>query len=92
MLMWDRRVEAWALSYCVLVILSVASALLTVWGVPWKGGLGLGDAAVVAGVFAGTAAAICCFPLAHGSTVHNLFEWLIVMPRRWSQSGVSPPI
>jgi hypothetical protein len=89
-LMWDRRAEAWAVSYCILVVLSLASALLTVWGIPWKGGLALGDAAVVAGVFAGTTVAICCFPLAYGSSLHSLFEWLIVMARIWSQSWSRP--
>jgi len=65
------------------VVLSLASVLLTVWGMPWQTGcLGLRDAAVVTGAFATTVGAICYFPLAHGSTLHNLLEWLIVVPRR----------
>jgi hypothetical protein len=29
-LMWDRLTESWAVFYCILVVLSVASVLLTV--------------------------------------------------------------
>jgi hypothetical protein len=81
-LMWGRLPETWAISYVALVVLSLASTLLTVRGMPWKSVLGLRDAALAAGAFVGTAAIICCFPLAHGSTLHGLFEWLIVIPQR----------
>ena len=91
MLMWDRRTEIWAVSFCLLVILSLASSLLTVRGMPWKSGRGLHDATVAAGAFAATVAAICSFPLSHGSTLHNLFESLIVMPRKnYGQSWAVP--
>jgi hypothetical protein len=90
-LIWDRRMEGWALSFCVLVMLSLVSALLTVCGLPLKGALSLHAAALVAAAFAGTAAAICCFPLLRGSTVHALFEWLILIPRRdFSQHWALP--
>ena len=90
-LMWDLLTESWAMSYCALMVLSLASVLLTVWVIPLKSRCGVRDAAVVAAAFAGTAAAICCFPLAHGSTFHNLFEWLIVVPRRnYGQCGHMP--
>ena len=36
-LMWDRRAEAWAVSYCALVVLSLASVLLTVRDMPVEG-------------------------------------------------------
>jgi hypothetical protein len=81
-LMWDRLAEAWAVSYCALVSLSLASVMLTVWATPWKSGRSLHDTVLLVGVFAGTAAIICCFALTHGSTLHKLFEWLIVLPRR----------
>ncbi len=90
-LMWDRRAEPWVMSYCALIVFSLASTLLTVLGLPWKSSYGVRDVVVVAGVFAGTAAAICCFPLTQGSTLKNLFQWLIVMPYRWSQSWSLPP-
>jgi hypothetical protein len=89
-LMWDRFAEPWALSYCALVVLSLASVLVTVWRMPWTRGRGLHDLGLVAGVFAATATAICCFALAHGSTLRNLFVWLFVMSRRWSQSWSLP--
>jgi hypothetical protein len=92
-LMWDRRTELWAISYCALIVFSLASTLLTVLGLPWKSSYGLRNAAVVAGAFAGTAAAICCFPLTRGSTLKSLFQWLVVMPYQWSRSwSLSPNI
>src|SRR5437763_544969 len=66
-LMWGRRTEGWALSYCVLVTLSLAAALLTVWRLPLKGTLSGRDALLAAVAFAGSAVAICCFPLLRGS-------------------------
>ena len=92
-LMWDRLAETWAVSYCVLVVLSVASVLLTVRDTPPEHGLrGVRDAAVVAGAFVATAAAISCFALARGSTLYNLFQWLIVLPRKEAgQSWSYPP-
>jgi hypothetical protein len=73
-------------------VLSLASVLLTVRDIPPKSGLrGVRDAAVLATAFAGTAAVISCFALASGSTLHNLFEWLIVLPRReYGQSWAYP--
>ena len=92
-LMWDRRTELWAISFCALIVFSLASTLLTVLGLPSKSSYGLRDAALVAGTFLGTAAAICCFPLTQGSTLKSLFQWLVVMPYRWSQSwSLSPNI
>ncbi len=92
-LMWDRRTELWAITYCALISFSLASTLLTVLGLPWKGSYRPRDAAIVAGAFAGTAAAICCFPLTQGSTLKSLFQWLVVMPYQWSQSwSLSPNI
>ena len=90
-LMWDRRTELWAITYCALIVFSLASTLLTVLGLQWKSSYGLTDAAVVAGAFAGTAAAICCFPLTQGSTLKSLFQWLVVMPYRWSQEWSLAP-
>ena len=90
-LMWDRHTELWAISYCALIFFSLASTLLTVLGLPWKSSHGLRDAVVVAGAFAATAAAICCFPLIQGSTLKSLFQWLIVMPYRWSQAWSLAP-
>jgi hypothetical protein len=82
-LMWDRRADTWAVFFCILVILSLAAALITVWNIPVQpGALTLRDVAVVAGTFAATTGAIFCFALAHGSTLYNLFEWLVVIPRR----------
>ncbi len=82
-LMWDRMSDPWAIFFAALVMLSLSSVLVTVWGMPWQPrGLGLRDMAVVTGTFAATAAAICCFPLAHGTTLRNLWEWLIVVPRK----------
>jgi hypothetical protein len=89
-LMWERRGEPWVIAYFVLIMLSLASTLLTVLGMPWKRGYGLRDAAVVAGTFGGTAAVICCFPLIQGSTLKNLFQWLVVMAHRWSESWSLP--
>jgi hypothetical protein len=91
-LMWNRLGEAWVVYYCALVILSIAAVLLTVRDTPAKSGLrGVRDAAVVVGVFAATAAAISCFALARGSTLGNLFEWLIVLPRKeYGQSWSYP--
>lgn len=90
-LMWERLAEPWAMSFCALVTLSLASALLTVRDLPWNSGPGLRDTAVMAGAFVGIAGAICCFPLVHGSTLHNMFEWLIVVPRRsYGQSWALP--
>jgi hypothetical protein len=90
-LMWDRRGQAWVLTFCILMTLSLISALLTVWGLPLTGTLSLRDAALGAGAFVGTIAAICCLPLLRGSTVHALFEWLILMPRRaYSQLWAIP--
>jgi hypothetical protein len=90
-LMWDRRTDIWVICYCALIFFSLASTLLAVLGLPWKGSYTPRDAALVAGVFAATAAAICCFPLTQGSTLKNLFQWLIVMPYRWSQSWSLAP-
>ena len=91
-LMWDRLTETWAVFYCVLVVLSLASVLLTIRDTPPDNGLrGVRDAAVVAGAFVATAAAISCFALARGSTLHNLFQWLIVLPRRESGQSWSYP-
>jgi hypothetical protein len=82
-LMWNRRAEVWVIFYCALVAISLASVLLTMWRVPFTGaGLRVRDATLLAGSFAATVAAICWFPLAHGSTLHNLLQWLIVIPRR----------
>jgi hypothetical protein len=91
-LMWDRLTETWAVFYCVLVVLSVASVLLTVRDTAPENGLrGVRDAAVVTGAFVATAAAISCFALARGSTLHSLFQWLIVLPRRESSQSWSYP-
>jgi hypothetical protein len=82
-LMWDRRTESWAFSFCVLVVLSLASVLLTVRDTPPKGGLrGVRDAAILAAAFAAATAVISCFALVTGSTLGNLIEWLILLPRR----------
>lgn len=81
-LIWDRRAEPWAVSYAILVVLSLAAVLFTVRHLRWTTDLGPRDAALGAGAFVVTAAAICSFPLLHGSTLHSLFEWLIVIPRR----------
>jgi hypothetical protein len=79
-------------SYCALVVLSLASVLLTVRDTPPKSGLRVvRDAALVGSAFAATATAIACFALARGSTLHKLFEWLIVLPRReYGQSWSYP--
>ena len=90
-LMWDRRTELWAIAYCALIVFSLGSTLLTVLGLPGKSSYGLRDAAVAAGAFAGTAAAICCFPLTQGSTLKGLFQWLVVMPYRWSREWSLAP-
>jgi hypothetical protein len=82
-LMWDRRAEPWAIFFAALVVLSLASVLVTVWGMAWlESSLRLRDMVVLTGAFAVTAAAICCFPLSHGTTLRNLWEWLIVVPRK----------
>ena len=82
-LMWDRLSDPWAIFFASLVMLSLASALVTVWAMPWHShGLSLRDMAVVTCAFAATAAAICCFPLAHGTTLRNLWEGLVVVPRK----------
>jgi hypothetical protein len=82
-LMWDRMAEPWAIFFAALVMISLASVLVTVRGMPWQGpGLGMRDMTVVTLAFAVTAAAICCFPLSHGTTLRNLWEWLIVVPRK----------
>jgi hypothetical protein len=91
-LMSDRLNETWAVFYCVLVVLALASVLLTIRDTPPDNGLrGVRDAAVLAGAFVATAAAISCFALARGSTLHNLFHWLIVLPRRESGQSWSYP-
>src|SRR4029077_21086121 len=82
-LMWDRIAEPWAIFFSALVMLSLASVLITVRSMPWQGrSLGLRDMTVVPSAFAVTTAAICCFPLSHGPTLRNLWEWLIVVPRK----------
>ena len=82
-LMWDRMAEPWAIFFAALVMISLASVLVTVRGMPWQGpSLGMRDMTVVTLAFAVTAAAICCFPLSHGTTLRNLWEWLIVVPRK----------
>uniref|UniRef100_Q01WP8 Glycosyltransferase RgtA/B/C/D-like domain-containing protein n=1 Tax=Solibacter usitatus (strain Ellin6076) TaxID=234267 RepID=Q01WP8_SOLUE len=86
-LIWDRRTSTWAVLYAVLVILSVGAVLIIVSRIPWKSSLGPRDAVLAAASFAITTGAICCFPLAQGSTVYGLFEWLIIIPEK--EYGVS---
>jgi len=90
-LIWNRRTDTWAVLYGVLVVLSVSAVLFTVSRTPWKSCLGPRDAALAAAAFAATAAAICCFPLVHGSTLYALFEWLIIIPQKeYGQAWAMP--
>jgi hypothetical protein len=81
LLMWGHLPELWAVRFCSLVVLSLASALLIVSGNDWDVHLDFRDLLIAIGGFAGAIAAVCWFALAHGSTMRAMIDWLIVKPR-----------
>jgi hypothetical protein len=92
LLMWGHLSEGWAMKFCALEVISIASAILIVSGaevdvrLDWRGLLAAGAA------FAGAIAAISWFALAHGSTVSAMIDWLIVKPRTtFGQGWYLPP-
>ena len=81
LLMWGHRQDSWAVRLCAVIVVSLVSAILTVSRMDWDVHVSVRELVTAGICCAGAIAAICCFPLAHGSTIHGLIEWLIVKPR-----------
>ncbi len=81
LLMWGHRDERWAMNLCAVVVISLASTILTISHIEWDTQIRTRDVVIAGLSCAAAIAAICCFPLAHGSTIHAMVEWLIVKPR-----------
>jgi hypothetical protein len=80
LLMWGHLPEWWAVKFCALVVVSLASAIVIVAGADEDVPVGFRDL-IIAGVsLAGAIAALCWFVLAHGSTMRAMIDWVIIRP------------
>ena len=92
LLMWAHLSEGWAIRFCALAIISIASAILIASGTEVEVRLDWRDLLAAGAAFAGAVAAISWFALAHGSTVSAMIDWLIVKPRTsFGQGWYLPP-
>jgi len=81
LLIWGYREEWWAVRLCAVVVISLAAVILTISHIEWDIHIRIRDMVVAGLSCAAAIAAICSFPLAHGSTIQGMVEWLIVKPR-----------
>jgi hypothetical protein len=81
LLMRGHLAEGWAVKFCALEVISIASAILIVSGAGWDVPIGLRDLFAAGAGFASSIAALCWFALAHGSTMSAMIDWMIIKPR-----------
>jgi hypothetical protein len=82
LLMWSHLAETWAMKYCLMVVLSLAAAILTVSRRKLEGELGLREFAVAGVSFAAVITAASLLSLAHGGSLRQTIYWLILAPQK----------
>jgi hypothetical protein len=82
LLMWSHLSEPWAMKYCLMVVLSLAAAILAVSRGKLDGELGLREFAVAGISFAAVITAASLLSLAHGGSLNQTIYWLILAPKK----------
>lgn len=80
LLMRSHLTQSWAANYAMVVVISLAAAMLAASRLKMDETLDLRDMVLAGAGFAIAAGASCAFAFAHGSTARGMFQWLVVFP------------